>query len=214
MRISVLFKALIQEFCSSSVGTIQSCEGSNLADSSFSWFITCWLCDWSTVTKSKANNYAKNTYVRPCRNKSENMTEPWVSRYRLLRHGLQTGRITNSHSLVRCSHFQNEGLHLVLEKMFKTDLRCIKRRIWVLQDKTVPVSNTCLTKYLYFEPTFNNVHKPKYRRVQKPTSFVSYLNSQRPTRPELCPRGAFVQPMLLWKSNRYYIFRVSVCSLI
>ena len=146
--LSVLFKALIQEFCSASVSRIQSCESSNFADSSFSWLITCWLCDWSTVTKSKANTYLKNTYVRPCRNKSGNMTEPCMSRYRLLRHGPQTGRITNSRSLDRCSHFQNEGLHLVLEEMFMTDPRRIKRRI--LQDETVPVSNTDLTKVPVF----------------------------------------------------------------
>jgi len=85
MRTSVFFIALIQEFRSSSVSKIQSWESSNFADSSFSLLITCWLCDWSTVTKSKANNYTKNTYVRPCGNKSENMTEPCMSRYRLLR---------------------------------------------------------------------------------------------------------------------------------
>jgi len=129
MRTAMLFRALIQEFCSSSFSRIQSCESSNFANSSFSWLIACWLCDWFTVTKSKANNYTKNTYVRPCGNKSENMTEPCMSRYRLLRYGPQTGWITNSHSLVRCGHFQNEGLHLVLEKMFMTDPRCIKRRI-------------------------------------------------------------------------------------
>jgi len=72
------------------------------------------------------------------------MTELCMSRYRLFRQGPQTGRITNSHSLVRCSHFQNEGLHLVLKNMFITDPRCIKKRI--LQGETVPVSNTDLTK--------------------------------------------------------------------
>ena len=148
MRISVPCKTPIQEFCSSSVSRIQGCESSNFANSSFSWLITCWLFDWSTVTKSKANNYIQNTYVRPCRNKSENMTEPCMSRYRLLRHSPQTGRMTNSHSSVRCSHFQNDGLHLALEKMFNTGPRCIKRR--TLQDETVPVSKTDLTKVPVF----------------------------------------------------------------
>ena len=40
MRISVLIKALIQEFCSSTVSRIQSCEISTFANSPLSWLIT------------------------------------------------------------------------------------------------------------------------------------------------------------------------------